>query len=185
VAESGTQGFRGLFARLLRVDPQQLAPQVVGRLQRVLRLDSRVYAEIEDDRAGMPQAFAIVIATALLAGIGQGSPVLVFLGVAWALLGWLMAAALIWGIATIVLARPIDYPRLLVGLGYAYVWTGLMLLARFPYLGALVSLASLGLCFVAFVQASERALGVPTERALAICGSALAIPFLLMFVAFR
>jgi hypothetical protein len=156
-------------------------PRILLRLRRVLKLDGEVYREIETDRAGIPQALAIVIATAVLAGIGQGSPVLVFLGVAWALLAWLLSAALIWGVATIVLARAVDYPPLLVGLGYANVWTGLLLFARLPgYLGVLASLAALGLCFVAFVQASARALAVPREMALGICAAALVLPFVLL-----
>src|SRR5688572_23729629 len=122
---------RVLLARLLRSrwlhpDLQHTVPLVLVRLRRVFALDGEVYREIEADRAGLPQAVAIVIATAVLAGIGQGSPVLVCLGVAWALLAWLLSAVLIWCVATIVLARAVDYPPLLVGLGYAYAWTALL-----------------------------------------------------------
>jgi hypothetical protein len=187
VAESETsevRGLAGLFARLAGAESHPAMPQLVTRVRRVLRLDADVYREIESDRGALPEAVVIVIATALLAGIGQGSPVFVFLGVAWALFAWLMSAALIWSVATIVLARTVDYPRLLAGVGYAYAWMSLMVLARLPgYLGALVSVAAIGLCFAAFVQATERALEVPTERALVICGSALALPFLLLLLA--
>jgi hypothetical protein len=184
VAEWDTSGVRAFVGRFLRGDAQRIAPLLIARLRRVLTLDREVFAEITADPAAIPQASAIVIGSSLVAGLGQGLPVLVFLGVAWALLAWLLAAGLIWGVATILLAREIDYPRLLVGLGYGYVWTALLLFARLPgYLGALVSLAAVGLCFAAFVQASEHALGVPTERALAICAAALVVPFVLLLAA--
>ncbi len=175
-------GLSGLHAeRLSRADAAGLVPEIVLRLRRVLRLDGEVYRDIEGDRAGIPQALAVVIGSALLAGLGQGWPVLVFLGVAWALIAWLMSAALIWGVATLVLGRRVEYPRLLVGLGYAYVWTGLLLLARLPDpLGAAIGLAALGLCVASFVQASERALDVPRPRALGICAAALVLPFVLL-----
>jgi hypothetical protein len=185
VAELESPGLRARIERLLsgQGEPSGAVQRVLARVRRVLRLDASVYGEIETDPAGIPQAFAVVLASALIAGVGQLSPVLIFLGVVWALLAWLVAAALVWGVATLALGREVEYSRLVVGLGYGYAFAALLFFARLPLVGTLVGLASLGLCFAAFVQASERAFAVPRDRALAICGGALVLPFGLLLVA--
>ena len=59
---------RGLLASLLSPDARFLQ-----RVAAVFQLDRRVYAEIDADPSTIPQAFAVVIATAIVAGLGQGS----------------------------------------------------------------------------------------------------------------
>jgi hypothetical protein len=173
-----------LLGRLFGAEPETALSRLIERIGRVLRLDGDVYTEIEADPAGIPQAFAVVLVSAFVAGVGQWSPVLVFLGVAWALFAWLLSALLVWGAASLVLARDVEYPRLLVGLGHAYAWIALLVLARLPgLLGALVGVVALGLCFIAFVQAAERALRIATDQALAICAVALILPFILLLIA--
>jgi hypothetical protein len=166
---------RGLLARLLSADARFLQ-----RLAAVFQLDSRVYAEIDSDPSTIPQAFAVVILTAVVAGLGQGSIAYLFLSTAVLILNWLMAAALVWGVGTLVVGDRSDYARLLRCLGFAYAWFGLLLFENVAWLGNLVRLASVGLCLASFVQATRQVLAVETQVAAAICGAGLLGPYLLL-----
>jgi len=168
---------RGLFASLLAADARFLK-----RVAAVFQLDRRVYAEIDADSSTIPQAFLVVIATALVAGLGQGSIAYLFLCTAMLILIWLMAAALIWGVGTLVVGERSDYARLLRCLGFAYAWFGLLVFENIAWLGQLVRLASVGLCFVSFVQATRQVLSVETQVAAAICGGCLLGPFALFLI---
>ena len=65
----------GALAELFQPERRLLA-----RLAAVFRLDPQVYEEIQTDKAAIPQAFALVIATSILTGLGQGSIPGLFLG---------------------------------------------------------------------------------------------------------
>lgn len=168
---------RGLLASLLSPDARFLQ-----RVAAVFKLDPRVYAEIDSDPSTIPQAFAVVIGTALVAGLGQGSIAYLFLCTAILILIWLMAAALIWGVGTLVVGDRSDYARLLRCLGFAYAWFGLLVFENVAWLGNLVRLASVGLCLASFVQATRQVLRVETQIAAAICGACLLGPFVLFLI---
>jgi hypothetical protein len=168
---------RSLLASLLSPDARFLQ-----RVAAVFQLDPRVYAEIDGDPSTIPQAFAVVILTAVVAGLGQGSIAYLFLSTAMLILIWLMAAALIWGVGTLVVGDRSDYARLLRCLGFAYAWFGLLLFENIAWLGNLVRLASVGLCLASFVQATRQVMAVETQVAAAICAVGLLGPFLLFLI---
>ena len=149
------------------------------RVAAVFRLDPRVYAEIDADPSTIPQAFLVVIATAAIAALGQGSLAYLFLCTGILILNWLLASALIWGVGTIVVGDRSDYAPLLRCLGFAYAWFALLLFENVPWLGWMVRLAAVGLCLASFVQATRQVLAVETPVAAGICAAGLLVPFVL------
>jgi hypothetical protein len=167
----------GLLAELLRREAR-LIPRVRG----VLRLDRTIYAEIEKDPAAIPQAFAVVIVTSLLVGIGQGSLGGIFLGMAGAICVWLAAGSLIWAAGTLVVGEDCDFARLLRCLGFAYVWFALLLLSELPLVGPVFAWGSALLALVSTVLATRQSLDITTELAVGITTGALVTPFLLFWI---
>jgi len=145
------------------------------------RLEPDIYAEIDRDPGSIPQAFAVVIGSALVAGLSW-HPYLMFMAVAGLLFAWLVAAALIWAVASLMLREEADYARLLRCLGFAYVWVTPLLFANLPLLlGSLISLVAIALLFYSFLLATRQVLAVPIERAALICGIATLLPILLIW----
>ncbi len=170
----------GVLQELLREEAQLLP-----RLARVFRLDPSVYAEVEADPAALPAAFAVVIATVVLVGLGAPSFAGIFLGIAGAIFVWGVTAALVWAVSAFVAPEPTDYVRLLTCLGFAYAWNALALGASLPLFGFLFEWGALVLWAIAFVQATRQVLGLPTEHAVGVCAVALGAPLLFLFVVFR
>ena len=168
----------GLLAELLHPHRRLLA-----RLRAVIYFEPDVFDDIEADPHAIPQAFAVVIGTALLASIGQGSLALFFLGIAGAIVVWGAVTGLVWCIGTVVTGESIELPRLLRCLGFAYVWYGLLIGANLPWIGFLFSWAAVGLCVASGVLATRQVLKTTTERALTIYVVSLGIPILLLLVA--
>jgi Yip1-like protein len=174
VAEPGGGESRGLVGALL-AEERRLLKRVEG----VLRFDRAIYREIERDPHAIPQAFAIVIVTAVLAGLGQGSLVGMFLGVGFVIALWIAVTALIWGVARVTVDAPaIDFARLLRCTGYAYLWFALLLLSSLPVLGSVFAWAAVGLALASLVLATREVLEIETARALLICSVALGVPLL-------
>ncbi|MFQ5515212.1 MAG: hypothetical protein ACE5FG_12375 [Myxococcota bacterium] len=165
----------GLLAELLHP-----GGRLLERLHGVLRFDAQIYAEIERDPHAIPQAFAVVIVTAVLGALGHGSLAGIFLGIAGAIVVWCLATALVWGIGTLATGEPVHFPRLLRCLGFAYLWFVLLIGAGLPWIGILFSWASVGLSLASGVLAIRQVLGVSTERALTIYAVSLGIPILLL-----
>lgn len=151
------------------------------RLRGVFRFDAEVYTEIAGDANAIPQSFAVVIATAVIAGLGQPWLAGLFIRAVEALFAWMLASALIWLAATLALGRAPDFPRLLRCLGFAYAWAALMFLAGLPWIGGLFELAAPLLCFASAVLATRQVLEVSTQRAAAICVAPLVLLALLAF----
>ena len=158
--------------------------QLVPRLLRVFRFDSKVFREIEEDPNAIPGAFAVVLATSVLSGLGQPSIASVFLGIAGALIVWALSSALIWGGAALLVGGA-DYSRLLRCLGFAYGWNAVGLLGFLPFLGPVFQWAGLGLWGAALVVATREALRSTTNQALVICSVALVLPVVALFGLFR
>lgn len=150
------------------------------RVRGALRLEPDIYAEIDRDPGSIPQAFVAVIGSAAIAGLSW-SPYLMFMAVAGLLFAWLVAAALIWAVASLMLREEVDYARLVRCLGFAYVWVAPLLFASLPLLGGLVMLGSIALLFYSFLIASRQVLGVPLERAAVVCGIATLLPIALIW----
>ncbi len=166
----------GSLAQLLH--PER---RLVARLRAVLRLDPEVYREIQGDMAAIPQAFALVIGTSILTGLGQGSIPGLFLGIVLAIVLWLVLTLLIWAVGAIWVRPDLDYSRLLRCTGFAYSWFALLIGYSLPFVGWIFGWSALGLCLASLVLASRAVLQVSTRKALAICASALGFPLLLLW----
>ena len=151
------------------------------RVLAVLRFDPAVYREIQGDPLAIPQAFVAVIATAVLAGFGQGSLAAFFLGIAVAILLWALVSALVWGVGVLLLGVKAEFPRLLSCLGFAYVWYGLLIGASLPFLGVLFSWAGALLYLGSLVLATRQVFETSTERAVLVAAIALGFPLLILF----
>ncbi len=155
--------------------------QFLSRVLAVLRFDPAVYREIQGDPHAIPQAFVAVIATAVLAGFGQGSLAAFFLGIAVAILLWALVSALVWGVGVLLLGVKTEFPRLLSCLGFAYVWYGLLIGASLPFLGVLFSWAGVLLYLGSLVLATRQVFETSTERAVLVAAIALGFPLLILF----
>ncbi len=178
MATSGSgSGLQGALAELFQPDRRLLA-----RLGAVFRLDPAVYEEIQTDKAAIPQAFALVIATSILTGLGQASIPGLFLGIVVSIMIWLVVTLLVWGTGVFWVSRDVDYSRLLRCTGFAYTWFALLLGYSLPFVGWLFGWGALGFCLTSLVLASRQVLDVSWQRALAICSIALGIPLLLLWL---
>ena len=169
----------GLLAELVHPEGRLLP-----RVSSVFRLDPATYTEVAADPGATPQAFAVVLATSILVGLGSGSLAGVFIGVAWSIVVWLLVAALIWGAGSIVVGERSEYAPLLRGLGFAYVWFALFIGYELPLVGVLFGWAAVALCLVSNVLAVRQVLRISTEQAAALCASALGLPILVLWLLF-
>ncbi len=177
MATSGSgSGLQGALAELFQPDRRLLA-----RLGAVFRLDPKVYEEIQADKAAIPQAFALVIATSILTGLGQASIPGLFLGIVVSIVIWLVVTLLVWGTSVFWVSRDVDYSRLLRCTGFAYTWFALLLGYSLPFVGWIFGWGAIGFCLTSLVLASRQVLQVSWQRALAICSIALGIPLLLLW----
>ena len=98
---------------------------IQDRIIRAAKLDARLYEEVEADRDATGQAVAVVVLSAVAAGIGTlgtGGLVGIVTGTIAALVGWVVWAFLTYFIGTRLLPEPqtkADYGELLRTLGFA------------------------------------------------------------------
>jgi hypothetical protein len=117
-----------------------MAERVVG----VLRLDAKVYEDIEHDSGATTQALVVVIVASAAAGIGRGlqfGPLALVAGSVAAVVGWIMWAGLTFVLGTKVFSEPetrTNMGELLRVIGFSYAPTCFMLLVNVPVLGRLV-----------------------------------------------
>ena len=169
----------GLLAELIHPEGRLLP-----RVSAVFRLDPRVYSEVAGDPGAIPQAFAVVIGTSLLVGIGSGSIAGALVGVAWSISIWLFVAALLWGAGALLVGERSRYAPLLRCLGFAYAWFALFIGYELPVVGFLLGWAAVVLCLASNVLAVREVLGVSTERAAALCALALGLPLVVLWLVF-
>ncbi len=149
---------------------------IQDRIIRAAKLDARLYEEVEADRDATGQAMAVVVMSALAAGIGSlGSGGLVGLvgGTIMALVGWLVWAFLTYFIGTRLLPEPqtkADYGELLRTIGFASAPGLIRVFGLVPGLGALLFLVAGIWMLVAMVIAVRQALDyTSTPRAVGVC----------------
>ena len=169
----------GLLAELIHPEGR-LLPRVTA----VFRLDPEVYTEVAADPGAIPQAFAVVIGTSLLVGLGSGSIAGALIGVAWSISVWLFVAALLWGAGALVVGERSRYAPLLRCLGFAYVWFALFIGYGLPGIGFLFGWAAVVLCLASNVLAVRQVLAITTERAAALCALALGLPLVVLWLVF-
>jgi hypothetical protein len=151
-------------------------PSIQDRMLRAAKLDAQLYEEVEADQGAMGQATAVVLLSALAAGIGNFSNagLLGLAGGAFsALVGWYIWAYLTYFIGTRWLAEPqtqADHGELLRTIGFSSAPGLIRILGIIPGLSALVfSVAGIWM-LVAMVIAVRQALDyTSTWRALWVC----------------
>jgi Yip1-like protein len=174
MAETGETG-PGVIGGLLERERR-----LVPRLEGVLWFRSEVYREIESDPHAIPQSIAVVVATSVLVGLGQGGLVSVFIGLAGSILLWIAATSLLWLVARFTVDAPVDFSKLLRCTGFAYAWFALELLAGLPILGEIFAWAAVALVLASFVVATREVLEIDTSRAALVCAVALGVPLLVL-----
>jgi hypothetical protein len=149
---------------------------IQDRIIRAAKLDARLYEEVEADREATGQAMAVVVMSALAAGIGSlgsGGPFGIVVGTILALVGWLIWAFLTYFIGTRLLPEPqtkADYGELLRTIGFASAPGLLRVFGVVPGLAPLVFLVAGIWMLVAMVIAVRQALDyTSTSRAVGVC----------------
>jgi len=146
----------------------------IERMIGAAKLDTRVYEEVEADRAATPQALAVVVLASAAAGlgIGEGLRGLLF-GTVAGLLGWVIWAWLIYFIGTRWLPEPgtrADTGELLRTIGFATSPGILRVLGVVPVLGPIVFVVTTVWTLVAVIVAVRQALDYrSTARAVGVC----------------
>lgn len=114
------------------------------RLKGVLVLDVKTFEEIEADSTANSQALIVVIAASVAAGLGAGmhlGPLVLARETFGALVGWVMWAAVTYGVGARLLPEPqtrTDMGELLRVIGYAYAPNLFAFFAFIPGLGVAV-----------------------------------------------
>jgi hypothetical protein len=149
---------------------------IQDRIIRAAKLDARLYEEVEADCDATGQAMAVVVMSALAAGIGSlesGGLLGLVGGTLVALVGWFIWAFLTYFIGTRLLPEPqtkADYRELLRTIGFASAPGLIRVLGVIPGLGALVFLVAGIWMLVAMVIAVRQALDyTSTPRAVGVC----------------
>ncbi len=151
-------------------------PSIQDRMLRAVKLDAQLYEEVEADRGAMGQATAVVLLSALAAGIGNfsnGGLLGIVIGALGALLGWYIWAYLTYFIGTRWLPEPqteASAGELLRTIGFSSAPGLIRVIGIVPGLNALVfSVAGIWM-LVAMVIAVRQALDYKsTWRALGVC----------------
>lgn len=136
-------------------------------------LDLRAYEEIEADPSANMQALAVVVLSSLAAGVGRGVGGLAIALIFFALLNWVIWAALAYAIGVYVLPEPetrADLGQMLRTLGFAASPGVLRIFAFVPVLGPLLSAVAAIWMLVTMVIAIRQALDYKgTMRAVGVC----------------
>jgi len=148
------------------------APRSFGeRLVGALKLDAKVYEEVEHDAGALPQAAGVVVLAAVATAIGHPAAEGVgMLGsLVGSLVGWALSAGFIWIVGVRLFEHTSDYQELLRTIGFAQAPQVVMLAGIVPILGGLVVLVAAAWGLAAYVIAVRQALDVSTGRAVWVC----------------
>ncbi len=165
------------------------------RIVRAVRLDARLYEEVEADAGAMGQAMGVVVLSSLAAGAGSvnrgGVPGMLF-GALLALAGWFVWAYLTYLIGTKILPETrtsATYGELLRTIGFSSSPGLIRILGVIPGVSGVVFLGASVWMLVAMVIAVRQALDYEsTARAIGVCligwliQSAVLVVFLLFFL---
>jgi len=149
---------------------------IQDRIIRAAKLDVQLYEEVEADREATGQAMAVVVMSAVAAGIGTlgtGGLFGVVGGTLLALVGWFIWAFLTYFIGTRLLPEPqtkADFGELLRTIGFASAPGLLRVFGVLPGLGPVIFMAAGIWMLVAMVIAVRQALDyTSTSRAVGVC----------------
>ena len=149
---------------------------IQDRVIRAAKLDVRLFEEVEADREATGQAMAVVVLSAVAAGIGSlesGGLLGIVGGTVMALVGWFIWAFLTYFIGTRLLPEPqtkADYGELLRAIGFASAPGLIRVLGIVPGLANPLFLVGGIWMLVAMVIAVRQALDyTSTPRAVGVC----------------
>ena len=149
---------------------------IQDRIIRAAKLDAQLYEEVEADREATGQAMAVVVMSAVAAGIGSlgtGGLLGIIGGTILALAGWFIWAFFTYFIGTRLLPEPqtkADYGELLRTIGFASAPGLLRVFGVVPGLGPLIFMVAGIWMLVAMVIAVRQALDyTSTSRAVGVC----------------
>ncbi|HBO97845.1 MAG TPA: hypothetical protein DE315_01395 [Candidatus Omnitrophica bacterium] len=165
--------------------------QLADRMLRAVKLDPRLYEEVEADATAMPQAMLVVVLSSAAAGIGSMGmaqhPNLI-LGTLGALVGWYIWAFMTYWIGTKLLPEKdtkAEYSQLLRTIGFSSAPGILRVLGVVPFLTNLVFMATGIWMLVAMVIAVRQALDYQsTARAVGVCAVGWLIQLLFAWILF-
>ncbi len=154
------------------------------------KLDVELYEEVEADQGAMREAMAVVVLSAVAAGIGNfangGLPGIIS-GTIGALVGWYIWAFLTYFIGTRLLPEPdtrADHGELLRTIGFASAPGLIRVFGIVPGLTAFVFTVAGGWMLVAMVIAVRQALDYKsTWRAIGVCVIGFVVQALILMVA--
>ncbi len=151
-------------------------PSIQDRMLRAAKLDAQLYEEVEADKGAMGQATAVVLLSALAAGIGNfsnGGLIGLVAGMLGGLIGWYIWAYLTYFIGTRWLAEPqtqADAGELLRTIGFSSAPGLIRIFGVVPGLNALLFPVAAVWMLVAMVIAVRQALDYKsTWRAIGVC----------------
>lgn len=151
--------------------------ELVDRMIRAAKLESRLYEEVEADPEALRQAVGVVLIASAAAGVGtalQGGLVGLFVGAIAALVSWLIWAYLTYWVGTRLFPEPqthADVGQLLRTIGFSSSPGVIRVLGVVPGLGAIVFLVAGVWMLVAMVVAVRQALDYSsTWRAAGVVG---------------
>ncbi len=160
------------------------------RMLRAAKLDAQLYEEVEADRSAMGQSVAVVVLSALAAGIGsfaEGGMGGVFFGTIAALAGWYVWAFLTSFIGTRFLPEPqtkADLGELLRTIGFSSSPGLIRVFGIIPGLAGLVFAVAAIWMLIAMVIAVRQALDYEgTGRAIGVCAIGWLVQVLILGLA--
>lgn len=171
-------------------------PSLVDRMIRASKLDVELYEEVEADTTANGQAFLAVLIASLAAGIGAGIAGVraeggmwflwgLLIGLATALVGWLIWSLFAYWLGTTIFRGPetsATYGELLRTIGFSNSPRVLSFFAFIPFLGGLIAFAVTVWALIAGVIAVRQALDFSTGRAIATCAVGWILYVLLVFL---
>ena len=161
------------------------------RVIRAAKLDPALYEEVEADASAMPQAMAVVVLSAVAAGIANlptaGVPG-ILVGTLAALVAWYVWAFITYIVGTRLLPEPdtrADHGELLRTIGFASAPGLIRILGVVPFLKGPAFLVAGVWMLVAMVIAVRQALDyTSTWRAVAVCGVGWLVQLIFIVIVF-
>lgn len=159
----------------------------VNRMIRAAKLDASLYEEVEADTGAMGQATAVVVLSAVAAGVGTGRIGGILLGSVAALVSWYIWAYLTYWIGTRLLPERetrASHGELLRTVGFASSPGLLRVVGVVPGLRGLVFLVAAIWMLVAMIIAVRQALDYrSTRRAVGVCAVGWVVQMILIALA--
>lgn len=152
---------------------------MLDRTIRAIRLDSKLYREVADDRNSMTEAATIVVVVTFLGALGTAIGVLIAHGgagrsflsfldswlISGILIGWIGWSILTYYVGTLLFKGKTDVPEMMRVLGFASAPRLLGIFGIIPCVGWIASLAGWVLALIAGVIAIREAMEFDTTNA--------------------